>query len=144
MSKNQNTISISRLAAADLSAKQYYFVNLNSTGGVVLADAAGESCLGVLLNKPTSGQVAQVAIGGVTKVISSGVIAVNAMVATDANGKAKVAVAGAVKTDDTAAALDPTLGSYAIGIHVGRAAAADGDLIEVLLTHTGVIPSTAS
>ena len=39
-------------AGEDLSAAQFKFVTLESDGQVDLADAAGENCIGVLLNNP--------------------------------------------------------------------------------------------
>lgn len=144
MATEQNLICLSKVAGADLSAKQYYGVALQSDGEVEVANAAGEPVLGVLQNNPTSGQTATVAVSGVTKMIAGGVIAVGAYVAVDANGKAKTAVAGRTDTTDTAAAADALLGSYVLGIYVGNAASADGDIISVLITHTGSVPTTVS
>src|ERR1043165_6933501 len=74
-------------AGADLSAKQYYCVKLNSSGKAVLASVAGESVVGILNNKPTSGVAAQIMAQGVSKAIvgTAGVTA-NSPVAVDANG----------------------------------------------------------
>lgn len=59
-----NTISI--LAGEDLSAAQYRFVKLSS--GKVVKAGAGEAAIGVLLNKPASGEAASIQIGGVALV----------------------------------------------------------------------------
>ena len=56
-------------AAADLSSNQYNFVKLDGSGNVALcvANSAGQKPIGVLQNKPTSGQTALVRIIGITK-----------------------------------------------------------------------------
>ena len=63
-------IIITLEAAADLSSNQYNFVKLDASGNVVICDvdSAGQIPIGVLQNKPTSGQAATVMITGVTKV----------------------------------------------------------------------------
>lgn len=48
------------LAAADLSSYQYYYVMINSSGTVALANAQTGG-LGILLNKPIAGQVCEIA-----------------------------------------------------------------------------------
>lgn len=60
-----NTVSIE--AGEDLSAKQFRFVKINSSGKAVLC-GTGEQGVGVLLNKPESGYVAEIQIGGIAKV----------------------------------------------------------------------------
>lgn len=59
-----NTISI--LAGEDLTAAQFRFVKLSS--GKVVKAGAGEAAIGVLLNKPASGEAASIQIGGVALV----------------------------------------------------------------------------
>lgn len=85
------------LAGADLSAKQFYFVkpNAGTQDSVVLA-AAGDPAIGVLQNKPTSGQGATVASFGISKVVAGGTIAAWDPIAADAAGKAVKAVGSAV------------------------------------------------
>jgi hypothetical protein len=144
MATEQNLVCLSKVAGEDLSAKQYFAVTLESDNTIDLADAAGEKVFGVLQNNPAAGQVGTVAVAGVTKMIAGGVIAVGGDVAVDADGKAKAAVLGRTDTTDTAAAADPLLGSYVFGMHVGEAAAAAGDIISVLITHTGSVPTTVS
>lgn len=80
------------VAAADLSALQYTFVTLDSTGGVVAA-TANAAANGVLYNAPTSGQAAWVADKGQVQVYASAAIAKGAEVAVATGGKAKTAVA---------------------------------------------------
>ncbi len=54
-------------AAADLSAKQFYAVKQTAARSASVASTGGESILGILLNKPTSGQACDIAYAGQTK-----------------------------------------------------------------------------
>jgi hypothetical protein len=87
--------SLSFPAGADLSTKQYFIVKLNASGQVVLA-VAGQGDF-ILLNKPTSGQVAEVAPldGRLCKVSASGVLTAGNDFTSDANGQAKAVTLGA-------------------------------------------------
>ncbi len=61
------------IAGADLSAKQFHFVEVdNGTGNVTAVDGATDRAIGVLQNSPTSGQAADVLIAGGTKVVAGG------------------------------------------------------------------------
>ena len=93
MSKENSLTSISFEASADLSAAQYFFMKVTSTG-VALA-GNGEKSVGVLQNKPAAlGREATVAINGVTKMEAGGTIAIDGDVASDAAGKAVAAATG--------------------------------------------------
>lgn len=75
-------------AGADLSAKQYYFVDVSSDGQV---DPAGDGlfAIGVLQNTPAAaGRAATVCVGGITKVACGGTITIGNPVASDSAGKA--------------------------------------------------------
>lgn len=80
-------LDLSLEAGADLSAKQFYLVKLDSSGRVVLAGAA-ERAIGVLQNKPLAGEAAQVRVLGVSKVISGYSFGVGTVLASDSAGKA--------------------------------------------------------
>lgn len=108
----------SGVAGEAMTDKQHYIVQLNATGGIEVAEGATDLIVGVLKNKPAAGQAALYQFLGVTKVKCGGVIGVGAWVTTDGNGKAV-----ATTTD----------GDNIIGRHIGAAASADGDLIEVQL-----------
>ena len=80
----------SYVAGADLSAKQYYVVEEATTGLITVCDNAGDYPVGVLQNKPASGQAAQVRQSGITKCVSDGsgtAIAIGDDVGTSATGK---------------------------------------------------------
>lgn len=83
---------LSYQANADLSAKQYYFLELLSTEKVDVCNSASDLAFAVLQNKPKSGEAAQVRVapGSKTKVVSDGsgtAIAVGDYVGTSSTGK---------------------------------------------------------
>lgn len=135
------------LAGADLSAKQYYGVDLVNSSGVAKAtaiSAAGQRCIGILQNAPASGAVAIVrSLGRVTRMISGGSVTAAENVGVTSAGKAKTAVDARVDTSDSGGANDPLKGSNAIGIAL-ISGATDGDAINVLLLPLGVSIAAAS
>lgn len=86
--------SISLVAGADLSAKQYHIVKPNSSGQAVAANATDVTQIGILQDKPTSGVAGNVAVGGVSKVAYGGTIAAGGAFTSDANGKAVATATG--------------------------------------------------
>jgi hypothetical protein len=82
------------IAGEDLSSAQFKFVTLESDGQVDLADAAGENCIGVLINDPAAAEAATVVMSGKVMVTAGGTIAAGASVATDASGDAVTASTG--------------------------------------------------
>ena len=73
-------------AAADLSASQFMIVKKNGSTGVVLA-ASAEKCIGVLQNKPVSGQPALVFNGGQGKILYGGTVNDGDLITSDAASK---------------------------------------------------------
>jgi len=113
------------IAAADLSGSQFFLVDVDGSGaGNVAGKAAlslsGASALGVVQNKPSSGQATQIRTEGITKVVAGAAFASGALVMSDANGRA-IAV---------------TAGSYAIGKAL-TAATALGDVVTIKLATYG-------
>jgi hypothetical protein len=106
-------------AGADLSAKQYFFVKLDTTQNQVVLATSATAVFGILKNAPKSGEVANVVMPqeGTMKVVAAGVIALGAYVTSDSSGKA-------VSTT--------TNKDICMGIAL-QAAAADGDIIEIAL-----------
>ena len=87
------------VAGADLSAKQYHFVKLNGTGTQVVAcNGVTDKPIGVLQNKPTSGQAAEVMMLGISKVVGDANLAIDDLIGTSADGQAAAYVPG---TDTT-------------------------------------------
>lgn len=110
-------------AAADLSALQHRFVDVTADKAVNVSGAAGKA-IGVLQNKPASGEPATIyGVGSITKVAASAAIAAGAIVGSAASGKARTVVSADVR----------------LGVAL-EAAAADNDLISVLLLPLGIEP----
>ena len=84
--------TISLTAGADLSAKQYYFVSVDSAEKAQLTVDNGNA-IGVLQNKPTLGQSADIMIDGVSKFVGGGALPAGTVIGSNAFGKAKTAVA---------------------------------------------------
>jgi len=117
MATTAEVLVLSFTAAADLSAKQFHFVEITDDNTVNVCNAATDVPIGVLTNKPESGEAAAVAAIGKTKVKAGGTITAGARVGPNANGEA------VAKTADA---------DQAPGIALTDAAS--GELVEVLLT----------
>ena len=74
-------------AAADLSAKQYYFVKLASSTTVNVCAAVTDKPIGVLQNKPESGEQAIVRVFGVSKISADATLAAGDVIGTPADRK---------------------------------------------------------
>jgi hypothetical protein len=122
---------LSLKAAADLRTNQYNFVKLDANGNVVLASAAGEKVLGVLQNKPNTGETAVVRVIGVSKVVASAAIAAGDYIATTAAGLGKTASRLAQATGNA---------SNVIGMAL-RAAGGANVIIAVDIQRTGIWPT---
>ncbi len=99
------SVKVSLVAGADLSAKQYTFVKLNSSGEAIAAAAATDIVIGVLQNAPTSGQEAEVLVIGGTKIVAGAAIAEGAQIGTSSAGKAVALTAGTDTTKYVAGTL---------------------------------------
>lgn len=143
MSRQSNGVDITLIAAADLSAKQYRFVKVDANGQAALASAAGEVCVGVLQNKPTSGQAATVRIFGVSKVVANAAVSAGALIKTSSDGEADTASKLTTNTSDAGAGADAGIGSDVLGIALVAAANA-GEIIPVLLQQRGGVATTAA
>jgi len=107
------------VAAADLSAKQYYVVYL-SAANTVNVSGAGVLSLGVLQNKPESGEGAIVSRDGdVTSAVAGAAISAGDELTTDSSGRV-------ITADDYADEI--------IGIAMSAASAA-AEVIEMLQIH---------
>lgn len=130
MAYEKSLVIDNKVAGADLSARQYHFVKLNSSGQVVIVNGVTDIPHGVLQNAPASGETAEIALAGITKIVSDGTIAVGALIGTSGDGQAAAKAAG---TDTT---------HYVLGRHLGPTAAAAGDIITC--TIDCLAPSRAS
>lgn len=146
--EDQGKVDLSYIAAEDLSSSQYKFVKLDTAGKVAACTARGEKSIGILQNKPKSGEVAQVRVAGVSKVQADAAIDEGDFLTTSADAQASVVAAAAsgtshVNTSDAGVATDPVIGSYVLGLCVFPAGAA-GRLGSILITHAGAVATTAS
>jgi hypothetical protein len=114
------SVKVTLVAGADLSAKQYTFVKVNSSGEAIAAAAATDIPVGVLQNAPTAGQEAEVLIVGGTKVVAGAAIGDGAQIGTGSTGKAVALVAG---TDTT---------KYVVGTLLTESAA-DGNIVTAVI-----------
>ena len=123
MAYQQAQTNITLKAGADLSAKQYFFVKIDANGDVVLA-GNGENAIGVLQNAPASGEAANIAVAGVSKVIIGDTTSLvsGVVISSDANGKATLGVS----TD------------FALAILIEDTTAND-DVVSCLIQKTGAI-----
>lgn len=116
MSYEESTVNISLEVASDQSANAQKLMKGSATG-ILLNDAAGGACVGVLQSNDGDalGKSVPVGIGGVVKCTAGGVIAAFTQVASTATGKLVAAGVGDVVLGTTLAA-----------------AAADGDLVPMI------------
>lgn len=110
-------------AGADLSAKQYYFVKLSAANTVNVCSAITDIPIGILQNKPGSGEAATVCLFGISKVSADGTLAAGNLIGTSADSQA----------DAIAAGSDTTV--YTMGQALEAAAA--GDTVSMFLNPTG-------
>lgn len=106
-------------STADLSSRQYHFVNLSTAGKIGLASLGGRA-IGVLQNKPSASELAQVRVMGITKVVSDGSVGPGELVASSTIGKAQASTAG----------------SYRLGVVVSGTTSSTGVISVLLLTPT--------
>jgi len=121
MAFEQSKTIITLEAAADLSAKQYYFVSVDTDGKAALTGDDGNP-IGVLQNKPTAGQAASICVYGVTKLYigtESG-LGAGYNVGCDANSAGKVSDSG----------------SYRLGVSL-EDPTANGDVVSILFQKNG-------
>lgn len=121
MSHTSNLTCITLLAGADLRTAQFKAVKVDSNGKAVLA-AAGDFAIGILQNKPNSGEAATIAVAGVSKASADAGITAGAKVTASADGQI---VTATVATDNI------------LGVALVTAGGA-GVIIPVLLLQAGV------
>jgi hypothetical protein len=100
-------------AAADYSTTgQFLLVDVSADTVVTKASASGQACLGILQNKPVSGDVADVMVVGVSKLVAgAGDLAAGALFMAHTDG-----------TGVTAAGVKTSMGMVIIGAAAGKLA----------------------
>lgn len=90
MAYEERLVNVSYVASANLSAEQYRMIAIANQAGRTQAQRAvvGDRVVGVLQNNPVAGDVATIAVGGVTKCVAGGTITAGQSVTTDAAGRA--------------------------------------------------------
>lgn len=109
-------------AENDLSAKQFYAMELSAADQVDLCDNAADTVIGILQNKPVAGAAATVRMIGRSQAVAGGVIAVGDLVGTDGNGKLVAKTADKDKVCGialTAATGDGKIFEVALGVYQG-------------------------
>lgn len=85
-------------ASADLSAKQYHLVKMSGDNTVTVCAAVTDVPIGVLQNKPESGEAATVCTIGVTKIKADEALAAGEVVGSSSDGQGQVVVIGTETT----------------------------------------------
>ena len=105
--------TFTRVAGADLSSSQYYYVKLSTTDTVIACAAATDVPIGILQNAPTSGQEATIMVTGISKVSSNAALSIGNLIGTSGDGQADAKTAG---TDTT---------EYVVGVVLEASGGAD-------------------
>ena len=91
--------TFTRVAGADLSSSQYYYVKLSTTNTVIACAAATDVPIGILQNAPTSGQEAEIMGTGISKVSSNAALSIGNLIGTSSDGQADAKTAGSDTTE---------------------------------------------
>jgi hypothetical protein len=87
MAFEDDVLDISFIANADLDAYQYHFMKLAANNTVTVCTGATDKIIGVLQNKPLSGQVARVRVYGISRVYAAtSALTYGSLVGTDTSG----------------------------------------------------------
>ena len=81
-------------ASADLSAKQFYIVKMSGDNTVTVCAAVTDVPIGVLQNKPASGEQAVVRVFGMSKVSADATLAAGNIIGSSADGQAQPVTQG--------------------------------------------------
>lgn len=124
------------LANSDLSTKQFYFVQLASTGYLVTPSTAGQRSLGIQQDTPNGTASApigsQIRTAGTSKVVCGGTFSAGDLLTTNASGQA-VKYTGATVFTGTPYTVS---GSQVLGIALN--AGASGALASMLFQPSGL------
>lgn len=93
MATERSRTIYSKVAGEDLSAWQYHVVKISANTIIAFNDDEDELPFGILQNDPASGQLAEVCVGGITKIMVASALLAGAPVSADVLGKAQTAEA---------------------------------------------------
>ena len=107
------TLDITFKAGEALTAKQYHFVKLDGSGGIVHCSAAKELSIGILQNAPAVNRAARVRLLGTSKLVMGVLCSENALITPGTAGRGAVAVTnkdhvGAIALEAATAAVGAT------------------------------------
>ena len=102
-------------AHADLSSSQYRIVKMTADRTVGTAGGSTDDIIGVLQGTPESGDSANVATGGITKVLAASSVSAGDLVTADSNGKATPVVAVSDVSDGDLSKMTKILGKVTEG-----------------------------
>lgn len=88
------------LVNTDMSANQFHFVTLQSTGYAILS-TAGERATGVQQDTPNGATVAtrsEMRYGGISKIVAGGTFAIGDLLSSDSTGRAVLYTGASVST----------------------------------------------
>ena len=91
--------TFTRVAGADLSSSQYYYVKLSTTDTVIVCAAATDIPIGILQNAPTSGQEATIMVTGISKVSADAALTIGQLIGTAGDGQADAKTVGTDTTE---------------------------------------------
>lgn len=100
----RTSVKVTRVAKADLSGKQFYFVKLvtdldiDGNGMVDVCSGTTDIPIGILQNKPKAGAEAEITIIGITKINGDAALGIGDLIGTSADGQVAAYVSG---TDTT-------------------------------------------
>ena len=75
------------VAGESLTAKQFHFVKLHTDGLVYACAADTDNPVGILQNKPASGEMAEVMLFGISKLASNAALTAGVYVGTHTDGR---------------------------------------------------------
>ena len=112
--KASQPLKLTLTASADLSAKQFYFVKIDGAGTCDVCSGATDKPVGVLQNKPTSGQAAEIVVLGVTKISSDAALTAGNLIGTSADGQADAKTPGTDTTEYIVGQMVTTTGTAGV------------------------------
>ena len=112
--KGSQPLKLSLAAGADLSTKQYYFVKLDGSGNAVVCSGATDIPVGVLQNKPTSGQMAELVVLGITKISADAALSIGDLIGTSSDGQADAKTSGTDTTEYVVGRMLTATGAAAV------------------------------
>jgi hypothetical protein len=86
MATYQSEFALSRLAASDMTGKQYFAAKI-ATGGKFAVAGSGEFCIGILQDDPLANKAGNIMVHGISKAVIGAVVTEGASLQADANGK---------------------------------------------------------